>query len=168
MKNKLIFSGIVVGLLAATLPALAAVPGVQLGHGGIGQKAGDTTDFGVAICNNGAQTVSAVPFAVTLNGKTVAATVDGPLSANCQYTYLTYSIFDVTAGNTYSATVAIDPNHILGTAAVAALATYTITVPVGGQVLGASAISESERQSLLAQLAQMTAILQGLLAKLGL
>lgn len=168
MKNKLILSGLVVGLLAAALPALAAVPGVQLSHGGFGQKAGDATAFGVAICNNGIQTVPSVPFAVTANGRTVSAAVQGPLSAGCKYAYLAYSSFAMAGGATYPVTVAIDPNHILANATVDAPATYTITVPGAGQVLGASTMSAAERQSLLAQLAQMTAILQGLLAKLGL
>lgn len=177
MKNKLTFTGAaagvaMAGLFIAIVPALAA-SAVVLGHAGIGQKAGDTANFGVAICDNGTQaTAGAVPFAVTANGKTVSATVSGPLAAGaCQYTYLAYSSFGMTSGSSYSVTVTIDPNQTV-TTNVAAPANYMLTVPGPvGQVLGASTVvpnaSASGRASQLAQLANLEAILQQLLAKLA-
>jgi hypothetical protein len=170
MKNKLIYAGAAAALatsfLVAITPALAA-PAVLLQHAGVGQKAGDTANFGVAICNNGTQSVpGATPFQVTANGKAVNATVAGPLAAGaCKYTYLAYSSFGMTVGNTYSVVVSIDPSHTV-TTNTDAPATYSITVPSAGKVLGASTMSDAERQSLLAQLASMVTILQGLLTRL--
>ena len=170
MKNKLIFAGIAgMGLLVMVAPAFAA-SAIVLRHAGIGQRAGDTTSFGVAICNNGTQAVSGVvPFRVSANGKTVNATVNGALAAGgCQYTYLTYSSFNMTVGVSYSVSVAIDPNHTV-TTNVDAPATYMLSVPgSAGKVLGASTSIPSDQSSqMLTQLASMEAMLQQLLAQLA-
>jgi len=167
MKNKLMYAGVVAAFLAAAIPALAATTGIALRHAGIGQKAGDTANFGVAICNNGTQTISgSTPFTVTANGHTANVVVVGPLAGgSCKYTYLAYSSFGMAAGATYSVNVSIDPSHTV-TSNVDAPAVYSLKVP--GQVLGASAVSDAERQSMLDQLASMAAILHNLLVKLGL
>jgi len=166
MKNKLIIASIMAGMLAASVPALAANSAIVLQHGGIGQKAADPNNFGVAVCDKGTQSASGVPLQVTANGITVNATAFGPIQAGgCTYTYLSYASFGMAKGKIYSVQVAIDPNQTI-TTNIDAPATYTIKVP-GGKVLGASTMSDAERQSLLNQLASMEAMLQSLLAKLG-
>ncbi len=174
MKNKLTFAGaaagmaVGVGLLIAAAPAFAATA-ILLQHAGVGQKARDSASFGVAICNNGTQSVpGATPFTATVNGATVSANVAGTLIAGaCKYTYLPYGSFGMTAGNTYTVVVSIDPSHTIANATTDAPATYSVTVPGAGKVLGANtSMSSAERTSLLAQLASMVAVLQELLAKL--
>jgi hypothetical protein len=168
MKNKLTYAGIAaMGFLVAAAPALAASV-VALGNAGVGQKVGDATSFGVAICNNGTQAVAGtVPFTISANGRVVNAMVAAPLAAGaCKYTYFTYGSFGMTAASSYSVNIAIDPNQTV-TTNVDAPATYMLTVPGSvGQVLGASTTSDDQRSQLLAQLASMVAILEGLLARL--
>ena len=146
----------------SVLPAFAAT-GVTLVNSGLGQRASDTANFGLAVCNVGTQDATqAASVVVTANGKTV--TLSSPVLAVgvCGYVYTSYAGLGMTAGNTYSVSVVIDPNQ---TVSATNSATYSVTVPAG-QVLGASTMSTSARQQMLAQLANLEAMLQALLSKL--
>jgi hypothetical protein len=166
MKNKLIYAGVAMSLLVVVAPAFAA-SGAVLSHAGVGQKAGDVTTFGIAVCNNGDQQISqSVPISARANGRTVSTYVNGPLNAGaCAYSYLSYDMFGMVGGQTYSVLVDIDPQHSI-TQSVEPQAAYSVAVP-SGQVLGASTVSGDERSQMLAQLASMVAILQQLLAQLA-
>jgi hypothetical protein len=164
MKKTIIFGGLVFAVAMSVAPAFAA-SGVALVNSGLGQKSGDVANFGVAVCNNGSQDlVQSVPIVVTANGQTNAVSSPSLLKAgSCNYSYLSYASFNMASGQTYQATVTIDPNRIAATNSDTK-ATYNVTVP-SGQVHGESTMSEATRQTLLAQLASMINVLLGLLAK---
>jgi hypothetical protein len=169
MRNtKKVGLGVIVGAVAvlgfATVSLAAS--GLTLVSAGLGQKAGDTMQFGVAICNQGGSSLaSPAPLSVTANNTTVVVNSAAPLSVGaCGYAYLSYGTFGMSAGKTYSVQVVIDPNKTLG-ATIGAPAFYTVAVPSAGSVLGANTISDVVRQQLLAQLASMVTTLQALFAK---
>jgi len=154
-----------VGFLVFVGVSLAG--GLVLSNSGLGQKVGDTTNFGVAVCDNGNVAVTTdIPISVAANGATSAAKISAPIMAGaCGYAYLSYAAFNMTAGNTYSVQAVIDPANTLGATIDGGPASYTVIVPSTGHVLGASAVSDSTRTSLLAQLAGMISTLEALLAK---
>lgn len=143
-----------------------AASGVVLTNAGLGQKTGDSAHFGVAICNEGGVSLATpAPLSLTANNVTVTAASISPLAAGaCGYTYFSYASFGMSAGQTYSVQVAIDPAGTLG-ASVEVPVSYKVTVPPGGQVLGVSTVGETQAQQLLAQLASMVTILEALAAK---
>jgi hypothetical protein len=165
MKKITIFAALaVVGLIGSAMVAFADT-GVVLVNSGLGQKAGDVTDFGVAVCDQGSVALShAVPISVTVNGVTVSANSPASLAVGgCGYTYLNYHSFNLSTGQTYSVQTIIDPQGTtVSNSNTQAL--YSMTVP-SGAVLGASAISSAVRAQLLAQLANMVSLLQSLLAR---
>lgn len=145
----------------SVLPAFAAT-GVTLVNSGLGQRASDTANFGLAVCNVGTQDATqATPVVVTANGQTVTLSSPALKVGACGYVYTSYASLGMTAGSTYSVSVVIDPNQNGG---ASNSATYSVTVP--GKVLGASTMSASTRQQMLAQLASLQAQLQALLSKL--
>lgn len=127
-------------LLAPMVPAFAA--SVVLTNGGLGQVAGNTQSFGIAVCNKGTQALGqSVPLSVSAAGQVAAIESTAPTPAgSCSYTYVNYSQFGMTAGQTYTVTVTIDPQHTL-TSNANNQATYDVTVP------GTSAQAETETQT---------------------
>jgi hypothetical protein len=115
---------------ALALPALSLAASVTLTNGGLGQIAGNTQNFGVAVCNGGSATVSqSVPVAVTVGSQTGSILSASSIKAGaCAYSYLAYSTFGMQAGNTYSVAVTIDPQHTVITN-TNNQTTYSVTVP---------------------------------------
>lgn len=133
MKNVFI---VFLGFSAVALPAAAFAAGAgtpNLYNGGFGQIAGNTQDFGVAVCNGGAATVTqAVPVSVAVGGQTANILSPAPLKPGaCAYSYLTYSQLGMQAGASYSVTVTVNG---------ASQAVYRITVP-GGAAAGAATLN---------------------------
>lgn len=130
MKNMKVLALSAVGLLAVVLPALSLAAGYTLTNGGLGQIAGNTANFGVAVCNGGkTATTASVPMAVTANGVGITTNSASNIAAGaCAYTYLPYSEFNMQAGKAYDVSVAIDPNHTAITN-TNNQTSYTVTVP---------------------------------------
>jgi len=145
--NKNVLMAGALGLLAVALPALSQAAGVTLTNGGLGQSAGNASQFGVAVCNGGKTSVTAsVPVSVSANS--VNATVDSASSiaaGACAYTYLPYNQFGMKAGSTYTVSVTIDPNHTMATNANNQTS-YSVTVP-GGNGAQTSATADVSAQS---------------------
>ena len=122
------------GLLAVALPALSLAASITLTNGGLGQIAGNTAEFGIAVCNGGATALSAsVPVSVTANGVNASVSSASSIAPGaCAYTYLPYSQFNMQAGETYTVAVAIDPNHTAITNANNETS-YSVTVPSAAQ-----------------------------------
>jgi hypothetical protein len=175
MKNTtLLIVGTALMIETTIFPALAASN--VLVNSGLGQKAGDVTSFGVAICNKGTQALGSAPVTVTGNSHSLTVMTGALSQGSCGYSYIAYSDLGMTSGKTYLVVVTIDPNHtVVGDADQA---TYTVTVP-SGQVKGVSTSADTtvattaatpmtpeHRTELLAQLASMINVLNQLLAQL--
>jgi hypothetical protein len=109
-------------------PALAAT--ISLSNGGVGQVATNPSQFGIAVCNDGASALAqGVPVTVSTNGQTVALSSANSIAVgSCGYTYLSYSQFGMQAGQTYTVTTTIDPKHTV-TSNTNNSAEYSVTVP---------------------------------------
>lgn len=132
IQNK---RGVVLGfslvvLAASAIAALALAAGVTLTNGGLGQVAGNTQSFGVAVCNGGASAVSqSVPVTVSSNGQTATVSSAAPIAAGvCTYSYVNYGALGMAAGQAYSVSVTIDPNKTVISNSNNQ-ATYSVTVP---------------------------------------
>jgi hypothetical protein len=171
MRNYTKTLGVIAGVvffginMAMAGSAMATGAGGILQNAGLGQKAGDPNNFGIAVCNNGSQATSqAVPVSITANNTATTLQIPAPLNAKqCTYSYVPYSSFSMKTGVNYSVQVTIDSNRTFATNPDTS-ATYSVTVP-GGAVLGATTMSDSERATLTAQLSAMIAQLQVLLAE---
>jgi hypothetical protein len=163
MKNVIVVVGLAVAAVMSIAPVFAA-SGIVLINSGLGQKSGNVTNFGVAVCNNGTGNLAqAVPIRITANGQTGTVSSPAPLQAgSCGYSYISYATFNMSRGQTYSVAVTIDPNRTV-VSNTNTQAAYSITVP-SGRVLGAS-IDSTSQAAMLNQLAGMVTILEQLLAK---
>lgn len=128
-KHQAIVAGLSVVAFAMAGVAFAAT-GSILTNGGVGQVAGNSQSFGVAVCNGGTTATSlAVPVLVSANGASVTASSEPSIQPDaCAYTYVDYSQFGMTAGQTYSVVATIDPGHTVIKNSDNA-ATYTVTMP---------------------------------------
>lgn len=117
---------------ALLLPVISMAAGVSLVNGGLGQAAGDTNDFGVAVCNHGAQAVAqSVLVSVTANNTTKSVSSAPSISAGaCAYSYLPYREFGMAAGKTYAVSVTVDPQQ---TVTKSDTTSYSVTVPGAAQ-----------------------------------
>lgn len=135
--NKFIMKsvmGAILGISIATIaiaPALAAT-GVILHNGGLGQTAGDTKNFGVAVCNGGTKAVTqSVLVSVSANEATADIASASSIAAHkCEYTTVAYAAFNMQAGQSYQVSVTIDPKHTI-ISNTDNQASYNITVPAG-------------------------------------
>src|SRR5665213_526323 len=116
MKIIAKYYSVIVGVVMVSLMSVAGVTvaaSVVLTNGGLGQVAGNTQSFGLAVCNNGKQAVmQPVPVLVSANG--MATTISSASSIQpgvCQYSYANYSDLAMMAGQTYAVSVTIDPGH---------------------------------------------------------
>ncbi len=128
MKKILISLASFSALFAVSaMPSFAAT--FILMNGGLGQAVSNPQQFGVAVCNNSGQTLSAaVPVAVTVGSESATVSAPAPITAgNCQYAYVSYSQLGMQAGTTYTVSVVIDPQHTVSSNADAT--TYSATVP---------------------------------------
>ena len=118
----------VAGWGALAFSAFAA--SVVLTNGGLGQIAGNTQSFGLAVCNGGAVTIAqSVPILVSVNGTTATITSAASIAPGvCEYSYANYNQLGMVAGQTYSVNTTIDPNRTLISNSNNQ-ATYSITVP---------------------------------------
>lgn len=118
------------GAIAIAIAGTVFAATAAITAGSVGQRAGDPTTFGVSVCNGGSGAFSQVlPMSVTANGETVSANSSSPIPAGgCAYTYLPYASFSMAAGQSYTITVAIDPNATVLSSAPSAV-TYNITEP---------------------------------------
>jgi hypothetical protein len=131
MKNtKLGFLALCGIALLSAAPSFAATS-VKITNGGFGQIATKTDQFGVAICNTGAQTVNLpIPATVAVDSVTANLLITTPLNVGqCVYSYLSYGQFNMKPGQTYLVQVAIDPQRTVITNSDSATV-YTVTVPV--------------------------------------
>lgn len=119
------------GLAAAVVPAMLFAANMTLVNGGLGQIASQPTSFGVSVCNQSATALTMpVAILVTTNGKSATVNSVAPIAPGaCEYSYLPYSELGMTAGNTYSVIVTIDPNHTVISNTTTQTATYSVTVP---------------------------------------
>lgn len=120
MKTTLIKFAAISGILFAyASPSFAAT--LNLTSGGLGQVAANPQQFGIAVCDNDTQALTAaVPLTVTVAG--VSATIssaDSIAVGQCAYSYLPYSQFNMQAGQTYSVNVDLNNNQT----------SYSVTVP---------------------------------------
>jgi len=123
MKNTIKTAVVaVLGMAAIAIPAASFAATATLKNGGVGQVAGNTASFGVAVCNKGSKVVTAsVPVTVTVNGASTEVSSAPSIAAGaCAYTYVSYASLGMQPGKTYSATVTINGGDT---------ASYTITVP---------------------------------------
>src|SRR5258708_5146879 len=106
--KKLSIGFAVIALVMGASTAFAA--NTNLSNGGLGQRAGDNTNFGVAVCNNASTDLTAsVPVTITANGIPMTVQSAAPISANtCAYTYVPYSSFNMVGGVPYAVSVVID------------------------------------------------------------
>lgn len=127
MKKLVAF---ILSFATLVLPAVSFAAGINLYNGGFGQIAGDTQNFGVAVCNGGEKTVDQPALvSVAVAGQTAAVLSASPLpQGSCGYSYLNYSQLGMQAGGTYSVTATIDPGHTLISNSNNQ-AVYRITVP---------------------------------------
>ena len=120
MKNTVValsfFSALLIGYLS-TSTALA----LDLTNGGLGQAAANPQQFGVAVCDNDAQTLtSAVPINITVGDQsTTISSAASIASGQCEYSYLPYSQLGMQGGQTYSVNVTVGDDET----------TYNVTVP---------------------------------------
>ncbi len=152
------------------IPAFATTGGV-LKNSGIGQRAGDTTQFGVGVCNKGtAKLTSSVTVVVNANSVTQYPTINSLAVGQCGFAYEPYATFNMASGQTYSVRVTIDPQHSFAENADTQ-ATYSVTVP-GGEVLGANTVNRSAAYQYLADqfayLASIAHFIQSILSHLHL
>ena len=114
-----------VGFSAIALSAAVAfaAAGTGLYNGGLGQVAGNTQSFGVAVCNGGAKALTQpVPVSIMVNGLAITTISASPIAAgSCAYSYVAYSSFQMSPGKAYQVAVAIGSSK--------QPATYLITVP---------------------------------------
>ncbi len=117
-------------LVASAGPSLAATLNIDLTNGGLGQAVSNPQQFGIAVCNDSAQTLStSVPVSVTVGSQSATISTPASITAkNCQYTYINYSQFGMQAGQTYTVAVVIDPRDTV-IAHGGEKTTYTVTVP---------------------------------------
>jgi hypothetical protein len=103
---------------------------MTLSNGGLGQVATKPSQFGVAVCNkSGTDLAQAVPIIVTTNGESATISSVATIQAGtCSYSYLPYSQLGMTAGQTYSVNVIVDPQHSVSSNSDNATV-YTVTVP---------------------------------------
>jgi hypothetical protein len=176
MKDMKAFKGIAMSallvLIGVAVATSASAASVTLTNGGFGQRNNDANSFGFAVCNGSATSFSGrVPVVVTANGITQTVSFTSSLAPSaCSYTYLSYATFNMVSGKTYSISVTIDPQHSLVTNTNNRATYASIMVPSlssGGQVLGASTMSNAERQFLLGELSTAVAALNALLAQIG-
>ena len=94
-------------------PSASFAASIDIINGGIGQVSSNPQQFGVAVCNEGDETLtSALPITVTVADQTVTTSSTAPIDAGqCLYTYLDYSQFNMQPSQTYSVDVVIDPQH---------------------------------------------------------
>lgn len=118
-------------LAAAVIPAMSFAAGMTLVNGGLGEVASQPSSFGVSICNQGATALTTpVPVLVTSNGESATVNSMAPIAPGaCAYSYLAYGQLGMTAGNTYSVIVTIDPNDTVIANTTAQTASYSVTVP---------------------------------------
>jgi hypothetical protein len=126
--------GFAVAVLAFGVSTVFAA-NTNLSNGGLGQRAGDNANFGVAVCNNAAADLTAsVPVVITANGVSVTVQSPASIGANtCAYIYVPYNSFNMIGGTSYTVNVVIDGGNS---------ASYTATMP--GSVLGASTTGASQ------------------------
>lgn len=120
MKN---FFAFVAAVITFTLvPAFALAAGNALVNGGLGQSAGNVSNFGLAVCNHGTTKIlQPATLTVTVNGQIANISSPSPVSAGaCAYTYIPYAQFNMEAGISYDVTVALDGGNP---------STYSVTVP---------------------------------------
>ncbi len=130
--NKLTVGFGLAVITVVSLSAAAFAAGANLTSGSVGQRASDTSSFGVAVCNNGTATQAvSVPVTITANGATVSSQSNPSIAAGaCSYTYLPYASFSMGGGKSYIVQVAVNG---------ADAQSYSVDVP--GAVLGASAVN---------------------------
>ena len=118
------------GIFSLGLPIVSFGAGVNLLNGGFGQAVNDPQNFGVAVCNSGAEILAdAVPLSVTVGEHTIlTSSVNNLAPSKCEYTYLPYAQAGMETGQTYSVTVTIDSNHTI-ISSTDNQTTYSITVP---------------------------------------
>jgi hypothetical protein len=136
-------------VLAALIPALTASAGsIVLVNGGFGQLAGNSQNFGIAICNQGTNALNhAVPVTVSTGEKTVnISSVPSIKAGGCEYSYLAYKDLGMKAGNTYSVVVTIDPQHSV-ISNTTNKTTYSAVVPAGVASAGSKATANASAQS---------------------
>jgi hypothetical protein len=123
----------IAGLTAILIPAATFAAGISLNNGGVGQVASNPSQFGISVCNNGSAAVTqSVPVSVSVNGQTATVQSAAPIAGGaCAYAYLDYSQFGMQAGNTYSASVTIDPQKTAITNSDNQ-ASYSVAVPGAG------------------------------------
>lgn len=133
MNKKIVTTLGVISIALSVATAFAAVK-PALTHGGLGQIAGDTQNFGVAVCNSGTKAVAqAASLSVNANGRTVTVNSAAPINAGaCTYTYLSYAQFGMEQGRTYPVAVTIDGN-------TGGQATYSLAVPTTSQAAAVKA-----------------------------
>jgi hypothetical protein len=157
--KKILTLSVATMLFVSAAPAFA-LTGVSLTLANIGQSNNNTSQFGIAVCNQGTMNLSSPQqISVTANGTTFLASTANSINAgNCAYSYIPYNNFSMTPGQTYSITAQLGSGSA---------STYQLTVPQNGQgtVLGASTMSNAVRMQLLAQLASMENLLAQLLAR---
>ena len=122
MKNKTFILGLATVGLFGSLVFSAFAAGVVLTNGGLGQVAGNTTSFGLAVCNGGTKAISqSVPVAVSANNQTVTISSAASIQPGaCEYSYANYADLGMVAGQTYSVSVTINSTS---------QANYSVTVP---------------------------------------
>ena len=134
-KQRGAVSGVFAAIFAVAALAVAGsafAAGTILSNGGLGQVAGNTQSFGVAVCNGGTATVAqSVPISVTSNGQSASVPSNAPIAPGvCTYSYVNYNALNMSAGGTYSVNVTIDPSHTV-ISNTNNQANYSVTVPGG-------------------------------------
>jgi hypothetical protein len=114
----------IAAVLAVAVPVASFAASLVLTNGGLGQVASNPSQFGVAVCDGGSAAVSqSVPVTVTANGQTATLSSANSIAIGaCQYSYVSYSQFNLQAGQTYPVAVSINGG---------AQANYSMTVPGG-------------------------------------
>ncbi|MGD1003143.1 MAG: hypothetical protein ABR884_01020 [Minisyncoccia bacterium] len=129
MKNTLyvVAAVVIVGSIAPL--AFAQTSGASFGS--LGTQTGNTSTFGISVCNNGPTTITnPISMTVTANNVSVGGYSGSPITTgSCVYNYFPYSSFNMTVGAQYT---------VVFSSPGLASASYTAQVPGPGLVLGAS------------------------------